>query len=172
MANSVTKTRLLKLITERLGDGVSKEQVAAVFDALVVEIIELTADGEEIHLNELGSFEVKAIKELSEMGPSAVGFEADISFLRARHGSGGRRGGYGVSSSRRYNSGHSSSGYRYGGQRWPRGAPSWGVEGGVGSGIDPDTMDAVNARIRGLKAATVKANATPACHTLGCGSNK
>ena len=28
---------------------------------------------------------VKAIKELSEMGPSAVGFEADICFLRAQH---------------------------------------------------------------------------------------
>jgi hypothetical protein len=89
------------------------------------------------------------------------------------HGSGGRGGGHsasGMSSGRGYSSGR--SGYRYDGQRWSRGAPSWGVGSGVGTGIDPDTMDAVNARIRGLKAAAAKASASPACHTLGCGSSK
>jgi hypothetical protein len=76
-------------------------------------------------------------------------------------GSGGRGGGHsasGMSSGRGYSSGR--SGYRYDGQRWRRGAPSWGVGSGVGgTGIDPDTMDAVNARIRGLKAAAAKADA-------------
>jgi hypothetical protein len=76
-------------------------------------------------------------------------------------GSGGRGGGHsasGMSSGRGYSSGR--SGYRYDGQRWRRGAPSWGVGSGVGTGIDPDTMDAVNARIRQLKrAAAEKATA-------------
>jgi hypothetical protein len=75
-------------------------------------------------------------------------------------GSGGRGGGHsasGMSSGRGYSSGR--SGYRYDGQRWRRGAPSWGVGSGVGTGIDPDTMDAVNARIRQMKAAAAKADA-------------
>ena len=88
------------------------------------------------------------------------------------HGSGGRGGGYGVSSGRGYNSGHGSGRSGYDGRRWQRGAPSWGVGSGGGSGIDPDTMDAVNARIRGLKTAAAKAGASPACHTLGCGNGK
>jgi hypothetical protein len=77
------------------------------------------------------------------------------------HGSGGRGDGYGVNSSRGYNSGHSygRSGYRYDGHRWRRGSDFGSFTPDVNS-IDSDTMDAVNARIRRLKAAAAeKANA-------------
>ena len=63
-------------------------------------------------------------------------------------GSGGRGGGYGVSSSRGYNSGHG-----YGRSGYYRRGSDFGTFTVDVNSIDPGTMDAVNARIRGLKAA-------------------
>ena len=96
-------------------------------------------------------------------------FLAVTAVYAGSHGGGGAggyggQGGHGMNSGHGYNSGHAYSrtnSYRYDGRGWRRGldyGPSWGVGSAGGSGIDPDTMDAVNARIRGLKAAAASAS--------------
>src|ERR1022692_2169506 len=59
MADAITKKAFRQAVSKRVGKGVPQAHVDDVFKAIVDLIVELTAKGEKIHLNDLGKFEVK-----------------------------------------------------------------------------------------------------------------
>lgn len=81
------------------------------------------------------------------------------------YGGNGMRGGQGYGYARGYGYGR---GYRYG--RWSNLEP---LPSPVGADtIDPDTMDAVNARIRAIRQTCSGAHPSPLCHASERGSDR